>query len=162
MRHVRLRPILFFVSFVCFVVPLLRATDTTIASVWPQWRDAASFDRISEYFGRSENTGGHRVLRTHADTRAGFYFLVRLAHPAALADAKFELQVIAPDKPEPKTFSFSAAASARDHMFELGLTGADWPDGEKARPVAWRIALLAADGHVLAEKKSFLWENPAK
>ena len=26
----------------------------------------------------------------------------------------------------------------------------------------WKLALLAADGRVLAEHKSFLWEKPAK
>jgi len=138
-----------------------RAADATITSVWPEWRGTDSFDRISEYFGRGENTGGHRILRTHADTRAGFYFLVRLARPAA-ADNKFEIQVIAPDNPEPKNFSFPIASAATAQVFELGLTGNDWPGREKARPVAWRVALLAADGRVLAEQKSFLWDNPAK
>lgn len=139
-----------------------RAAEATIASVWGQWRDAASFDRISEYFGGREKPGKYRVLRTHADARAGYYFLVQLGAAAAPADAQLELQVIAPDRPEPRTFTFPAASPARETVFELGLTGTDWPGGEKARPVAWRIALLAADGHVLAERKSFLWENPAQ
>ena len=43
-----------------------------------------------------------------------------------------------------------------------GVTGADWPGEKKAHPVAWKLALLAADGRVLAEQKSFLWEKPAK
>jgi len=140
----------------------LRAADFAITEVWPQWRDAESFDRISEYFGGGENTGSHRILRTHADIRAGFYFLVRLAPAVAVANAKFELQVIRPDAPEPKTFTFFAGAPAASPVFELGLTGADWPGGAKARPVAWKLALLAADGRVLAGQQSFLWENPAK
>jgi hypothetical protein len=139
-----------------------RAADPAIANVWPQWRDAASFDRISEYFSREESTGGHAILRTHPETRAGFYFLVRLASSATPAAAKFEVNVIAPGQPEPKTFVFPLASPAKENVFELGLTGADWPAGEKARPVAWRIALLGADGRVLAEQKSFLWEKPAK
>jgi hypothetical protein len=138
------------------------AADAAFVSVWPQWRDAESFDRISEYFGRGENTGGRHILRTRADARAGFYFLVRLAPSDLPTGAKFEIQVIAPEKPEPKTFTFPAAPAKGEKVFELGLTGADWPGGEKARPVAWRIALLSADGRVLAEQKSFLWENPAK
>lgn len=168
MRAARFRPVFRFVGFmylaavVWFLGPVLRAADTTLTRVWAEWRSAESFDRISEYFGRGENTGGHRILRTHADTRAGFYFLVRLAQPTALADTKFELQVIAPDAPEPKTFSFAAPVSAGNAIFELGLTGADWPGGAKVRPVAWKLALLAADGHVLAEQKSFLWEKPTQ
>ena len=162
MRFGLLRPVYLFASFVCFVVSTATAAEATIASVWPQWRDAESFDRISEYFGRGENTGGHRVFRTQADQRAGFYFQVKLAPPLAPTGAKFELQVIAPNNPEPKSFTFSAASPKGESVFEFGLTGADWPAGESARPVAWRIALLAADGRVLAEQKSFLWENPAK
>jgi hypothetical protein len=156
-----MRSLLFFAVLLSSLA-CARAADATIVGVRPQWRDAESFDRISEYFGRGENTSGHRVLRTQADTRAGYYFLVQLAPPAAPADAKFELQVIAPDKPEPKTFTFSTTAPKGENTFELGLTGTDWPGGEKARPVAWRVALLTADGRVLAEQKSFLWENPAK
>ena len=140
----------------------VQAADAAITRVWPQWREAESFDRISEYFGGGENTGGHLILRTHTDARAGFYFLVRLAHPETLAAAKFELQVIGPDAPEPRTFTFSAASPLHGPVFELGLTGADWPGGVKVHPVAWRLALLDAGGRVLAEQKSFLWDNPAK
>ncbi len=139
-----------------------RAADTTIASVRPHWRDAESFDRISEYFNGTENTGDHRILRTHSEVRAGYYFLVRLAPTAALADARFELQVIGPDSPTPKTFTFSAKPLSNQNIFELGLTGADWPGGAKTHPIAWRLAVLAADGHLLAEQRSFLWEMPAK
>ena len=130
--------------------------------VWAQWRDAEAFGRIGEYFGGKENTSGHVVLRTHADTRAGYYFAVRLSHAPALNAATFELSVIRPDAPEPKIFSFPITATASDPVVELGLTGADWPGGKKAHAVAWKLALRAADGRVLAEQKSFLWEQPAK
>jgi hypothetical protein len=70
--------------------------------------------------------------------------------------------VIRPDSPDPKTYTFAAAVPAKETVFQLGLTGADWPVGEKANPVAWRLALLGADDHVIAEHKSFLWEKPAK
>jgi hypothetical protein len=141
-----------------------RAGDLAFARIGADWHDAAAFDRISEYFGGGENTGGHTILRTHADARAGFYFLVHFAHGVPPAGAKFELQVIRPDAPEGKTFSFPAVTAAPNArpVFELGLTGADWPGGAKARPAAWRLALLGADGRVLAEQKSFLWENPPK
>lgn len=162
MSLVRLPPLRLFACLVCCGISIARAADPAIARVWAEWRSAESFERISEYFGRSENTGGRRILRTHADQREGFYFLVDLTHAAALTDEKVEVQVITPDRPEPKTFTFPASAGLKENVFELGLTGADWPGGEKVRPVAWRVALLAADGHVLAEQKSFLWENPAK
>ena len=151
-----------FVFFGCFVVIPFRAAEVEFVRVVPQWRDAESFERISEYFGRGENTGGHLVLRTHAEARAGYYFVFRLAHAPSLAGANFEVSVIRPDVPEPKTFSLPVASPAGDGVVELGLTGADWPGGKKTHPVAWKLTLLAADGRVLAEQKSFLWENPAK
>ncbi len=153
----------FFVSLVCFVgAPSSRAADMEFVHVWPGWRDAESFDRIGEYFGGQENGGRETVLRTQPAARAGYYFLVRVKTAAAQPAAKFELSVIRPDHPEAKTHSFPAALGAGEKVFQLGLTGADWPQGKEAHPVAWKIALLAADGRVLATHSSFLWEKPAR
>ena len=44
-------------------------------------------------------------------------------------------------------------------MFEIGLTGTDWPE-KKTKPVAWMLELLDAGGRPLAEKQSFLWSKP--
>ena len=49
---------------------------------------------------------------------------------------------------------------AGDTVFNIGLTGLDWPDA-KLRPVAWKLQFLADDGHVLASEASYLWEKPA-
>jgi hypothetical protein len=149
-------------GFVSIAVSAPRAAEAGFARVAPQWRDAEAFDRISEYLGGGENTGGQIIRRTHTDVRAGYYFLVRVNNPAAFAGAKFVLNVIRPDVPEPQTFTFPAAAPAGATSFQLGLTGADWPGGKKALPIAWRLQLLAADGRVLATQRSFLWEMPAK
>ena len=156
------------VSFACFVLALAapspagRAAAATFVHLWPGWREADSFDRITEFLGGAEPAGRRTLLRTQPDARAGYYFLFRLRLAAAVPAAKFELHVIRPDAPEPTVFSFPAAARSGDHVFDLGLTGADWPGGKKANPVAWKLTLLAADGRVLAEHKSFLWEQPAK
>ena len=139
-----------------------RAAEVEFTLVRPQWRDAESFDRISEYLGGGENSGREIIRRTQADARAGYYFLVRVSQPTPLIDAKFVLNIIRPDSPEPKTFTFPAAAPASAAVFQLGLTGTDWPGEKKAHPVAWKLALLSADGRVLAEQKSFLWEKPNK
>ncbi len=140
----------------------VRAADAEFVRVWPSWRSAASFERIGEYFGRGEVPAGQIVVRTQPAARAGYYFLVRVKQPAAPAGARFVVDVIRPDTPDAKSFSFPAAAPAGEVVFQLGLTGTDWPGGEKAQPVAWRLALVAADGRTLAEHKSFLWEKPAK
>jgi len=150
------------VGFVAVAVSIPRAAEVEFGRVAGQWREAESFDRISEYFGGGENRGGQVVVRTHADLRPGYYFLVRVSDASALTGAKFELSVIRPDAPEAKTFTLPAEAHKGGTVFVLGLTGTDWPGGGKANPVAWKLTLLAADGHPLAEQKSFLWEKPAK
>ena len=129
--------------------------------VWAAWRNADTFDRISEYFTGRENTGHEVVLRTHPDARAGFYYLVRVAnHGATIPGAKFSLQMIAPNSPETKTYTFPAEVAGKTTVFLLGLTGADWTD-HKAHPVAWKLELLNAEGHPVASAQSFLWEKPA-
>jgi hypothetical protein len=138
------------------------AADVEFLRVWPGWREAEAFDRISEYFGGAENTGRQLVLRTTQEARGGYYFLVRVKCAMPVPAAAFELSVIRPDAPEPKVYRFAAALPARETVLQLGLTGKDWPGGENANPVAWKLALVGNDGRVLAEKKSFLWEKPAK
>src|SRR5688500_7260057 len=138
------------------------SADVEFLRVWPGWRNAESFDRIGEYFGGRENTGRQLVFRTQQETRAGYYFLVRVKNASALPTARFELSVIRPDAPEPKIHRFEIAVPAKETVYQLGLTGNDWPGGEVANPVAWKIALVGTDGRVLAEQKSFLWEKPVK
>jgi hypothetical protein len=139
-----------------------RAAEVEFLRVWPGWRGAESFERISEYFGGRENHGRQTVLRTQGDDRAGYYFLVRVKSASAVPAATFEVSVIRPDTPLPKMYRFTSAVPARETVFQLGLTGADWPQGEKANPVAWKLVLVGADGKLLAERKSFLWEKPTK
>lgn len=128
--------------------------------VFTGWRSAESFHRISEYLGGKENTGGITVLTTQKGERSGYYWLVRLKNQSSrLAGSRFELQVISPSSPEPKTFSFPADIPSGGSVYQLGLTGPDWP-GPKSRPAAWRLRLLASDGTTLVAKESFLWEQP--
>lgn len=156
-----MRSVLFSVLLLA-TTALAAAADVEFLRVWPGWREADSFDRISEYLGRGENTGGQLVLRTQPEVRAGYYFLVRIKCAAALPTAKFEVSVVRPDTPEPKIHTFSTALPAKETVVQLGLTGNDWPTGAKANPVAYRIVLTAADGRVLGEHQSFLWAKPAK
>lgn len=135
--------------------------ETHFTRIWPAWQDAAAFDRITEYFGGKEPGAGVTVLRTTPETREGYYFLTRVQTDAAAPGARFELLVIRPDAPTPASFRFPADVSAGETVFHLGLTGAAWPGGRRANPVAWKLTLLAADGRLLTEHKSFLWEKPA-
>jgi hypothetical protein len=139
-----------------------RGDEITFVRVWPEWRSAESFERISEYFNGRENTGGDIIVRTHADERAGFYFLVRVANSgAARTGTRFVLQVVGPKNAEPVTTTLAADVPPKSRVFLLGLTGKDWPD-PTAHPVAWKLELRTPDDHVLASAQSFLWELPAK
>ncbi len=141
---------------------LSHAAEVEFVRVWPKWRDAESFKRISEYFDGQENTGSQVVLRSHPEIRSGFYFLARVAHSGpALSAAKVVLTLITPDSPKPKTYTFTTALPAGDTVFNLGLTGADWA-GENVHPVAWKIEVVTTDGRLLGTAKSFLWEKPDK
>lgn len=151
-----------FACLACFVVSICRSADVEFVRVWPGWRNAESFETISEYFTGREHHGSHVVLRTHPDARAGFYFLVRVANSGgARANAQFTLQVITADSPDSKTYQFPVNLPDRDTVYQLGLTGPAWPDSS-AHPVAWKLELTAADGARLASAQSFLWEKPAK
>ncbi len=141
------------------------AADVEFVHVWPAWRDAELFDRIVEYFGRPEPpTGRETVLRSQPAKRAGYYFLVRLKSAKPVPGAKLELSVIRSDTPDARVYTFpvGAALPAKESVYQVGLTGSDWPQGETANPVAWKIVVASSDGRVLAEHKSFLWEKPAK
>ena len=132
----------------------------SIVRVFTGWRDAASFKRISEYFTGRENTGGETVLRTNPEQRAGFYFQIRVANPGAERKVQFQLQLIEPGSPTPHPVNFPAELKPGSRVFDLGLTGPAWQNA-KSQPVAWRVQVLAEDGHVLASEKSYLWEKPA-
>lgn len=150
--------------FACLLIALAGntfASEVDLVRVWPQWQDAEAFDRIGEYFGRGEDRSGS-IVRTHPEQRAGLYFLVRVKTPAPVTDAGFVLEIIRPDAPDPKQFTFPVSLPAGGGVVQLGLTDGDWPGGRDVHPVAWRLTLRDRTSAVLAEKKSFLWEKPAQ
>jgi hypothetical protein len=137
-------------------------TGMTMVRVWPQWKEADSFMSISEYFTHKEMTGGWIVLRTHPESRVGFYFLTRVKNRGArAAGTRFVIHLILPSSPDPITYTFPAAVPHGSHLFEIGLTGSDWK-GSRLHPVAWQVELQDAAGQVLAAKASYLWEKPGK
>ncbi|MFI5336511.1 MAG: hypothetical protein ACHQ5A_06985 [Opitutales bacterium] len=135
------------------------ADGVRIVRVLFGWREAASFKRISEYFDGRENTGGVVILRTHPDQRGGYYFLTRLANPGTPRPIRFRLLVISPESTTPHPFHFTATLPARETVFNLGLTGADWASA-KVNPVAWKLEVLDDSDHILATEQSYLWEKP--
>jgi len=147
--------------FVLFFASALAAFagDFKIVRVWPGYRPAESFDRISEYFGGGENSARRTVLRTRSDDRAGYYFLVRLINPgAAQPGCSWQLRVVLPASAQPRAFAFPTGVPAGNNVFELGLTGADWPNA-RTEPVAWKLVLQSADKRELVSQQSFLWDR---
>jgi hypothetical protein len=142
----------------------LAAADLTAVRVWPAYRTAASFERISEFIDGRENTSGQTILRSQPATRDGFYFLTRLKNSGpALENIRVELDILTPVSPEPRRITTFAATTipAGSHVFQIGLTGTDWPDAQ-VQPVAWQLRLLNAEGRELLREQSFLWSQPAK
>lgn len=155
--------ILLSVFFALVAASLCAAADLTIVRVWPGYRDAESFERISEYFGKDENPAALHIHRTQPAERAGYYFLVRLKNTGAeIARARFEIQLITPFSTEPKTYTFDSAIPSGSHAFQLGLTGTDWPAKPKEESIAWQVRVLSASGEELVRTQSFLWSQPEK
>ena len=136
------------------------ASDVTIVRVQHEWRDASSFKRIMEYFDGQEHNGGEALRRSHPEVRSGYYFFVRVKNPGAVRPAKAALQVVTSTSAQAVHYEFPVELRAGDTVFNIGLTGADWPDA-KLHPVAWKLDFVADDGHVLATETSYLWEKPA-
>jgi len=152
--------LLFLVSTV-FSAAAASPTAVNVVRLWTGYRTADSFERISEYFTGRENPGRQTVLRSQPASRAGYYFLLRLANTAsAPTEATVELQIIAPTSPEPRKYTFKTTLPIGTHVVSLGLTGADWPS--QANPVAWLIVVRATDGTELVHQQSFLWAKPDK
>ncbi|HLP07837.1 MAG TPA: hypothetical protein VK178_06705 [Opitutaceae bacterium] len=145
-------------ALLLLALPALLNGAVEIVRVWPTYRDADSFKRITEYVGGNENTGNEIVLRTQAEPRDGYYFLTRVKTDAAAPGASLVLEVVLPGNPAVHTYTFPADLPAGAKVFQLGVTGADWPSQE-TRPAAWRLTARAADGTVLAERSSFLWSG---
>ncbi len=153
-----LRTWLILLSF--FLCLTLKAAEVEFVRVWPAWRDANSFRRISEYFDGAEVSDGKIIERTQPKSRTGFYFFVRLKHPTlALKGAHFSIQYITPYWLEARERTFPANEAPGEHQYLLGLTGSDWT-GHETHPIAWKVDLISADGQVLATSQSFLWSKP--
>lgn len=150
-----------FLLLLIFATGASRGAGPEIVRVWPSYRTASSFVRISEYFTGREAFGRHEtIFRTDPATRAGFYFLTRIKNRSEeITGAQLQLEIITPDAPTPKIFRFPILVPHGNHVFQLGLTGKDWPNIDQ-KPVAWRILVLAPDGHALLSRQSFLWSKP--
>jgi hypothetical protein len=149
----------FVAALLLFALPSLANAAVSIVHVWPSQRTADSFRRISEYMGGPENSGRETLLRTKPEAHEGCYFLTRLKADAPLPGATLVLEVVLPGSPAIHSFPFPVDIPAGGKVFQVGVTGADWPNAQ-TRPAAWRVTVRTADGTVLADSPSFLWRVP--
>lgn len=150
--------------FLLIAVVRVTAADLTAVRIWPGYRTAESFERISEFFDGKENSGGQTLLRSQPATREGFYFLTRIKNSGpVLENVRVELNIITPASSQPRQIATfpTTRVPAGSHVFQIGLTGTDWPDAN-TNPVAWQLRLLNTEGQELLREESFLWSLPAK
>jgi hypothetical protein len=136
----------------------VHAQDVSFQRVWPNYREAASFTRLREYFGGSPDATNRAALRTQPDRRTGYYWLVRTAASADLPDCTLRLELHRTGQTDISIHAFPFSVSAGSHVVNVGLTGTDWTDPAE-RPVAWQLTLLSPSGSPLATEQSFLWQR---
>lgn len=134
------------------------AAEVEIVRIWPEYRTAASFVRIREYFGGRESAP-ETILRSQPDSRQGFYFLARFKSAEARPGAILALEYFVPGEDAAQVRFFPVDLEKGSRAILAGLTGADWTDANQA-PTAWRLRLLSPSGTELALQQSFLWSLP--
>lgn len=153
-------PVLALAALVLAALPsAFAAAQVKFVRVWPEYRAAASFTRITEYFG-GEESAPEAVIRTQPAARAGYYFLTRLESGQTVPGAILTLEYFVPGDDRARVQFFTVDLPKGSRAFMFGLTGSDWPDAELT-PTAWRFRLLSADGAEIAREQSFLWAMPA-
>ena len=145
------------ITLVAGVLPL--AAEIDLVRVWPGYREAKSFNSVSEFFGGNSAKSNQLAQRTQHTERAGYYWLVRTKADTAYSSAKARLEVARTDSTEPVAYEFEWETPKGGHAVSLGVTGTDWPDPTEV-PIAWRLTLLSPDGIQRATTTSYLWQDP--
>ena len=147
------------------IASLFLLVTTAHAGKWEvhsRYEQPETFKRIGEYLGGKEHYNHRIVMRTQNDSRGGYYWIIRRSRHRGVipAGGKFVLEYYPAKSGTAIKHEYAVAESSAERTIYLGVTGGDWPS-EGAKPLAWRIQLLDADGKVLAGEQSYLWEFPA-
>ncbi len=154
------RPTVLALAAMVLAVPaLVSAAEVKLVRVWPEYRSAASFVRIAEYFGAKEKAP-EAVVRSRPESREGFYFLTRFKSDQTLPGSMIALEYVLPGEDQARVQFFPVDVPKGSRAILAGLTGADWP-GAKTEPTAWRLRLLGPEGTEVAREQSFLWSLPS-
>lgn len=153
----KLRPA---IPFLMLLSAFLPVHGLTIETAYTRYYDEGGIRPIGQYFGASLTGQGFRtVVPSQPEDPAGQYFIIRLKGPKSTPPASARMTLFTTENKQASTRTWELPGTPLENWLYLGLSGADWPDDD-IRPLAWHIELLAADGTVLTEWKSFLWELP--
>lgn len=140
---------------------LLGAADLRIETAFTRYYTGEAIRPIGQYFREAGPRQGFRtVVASDPENPEGQYFIARLEGktvPGVVTRAQMTLY--ATDSKEPREVEWDLEGIEARRWLYLGITGSDWP-GEEIQPLAWHIRLTDATGQMLAEWKSFLWEQP--
>lgn len=146
----------FLVTAVLF--PLAQLSAVTVETAYSQYFNEEEIRPVSQYFGASLTKQRFRtVVASDPSHPAGHYFVAKLEDADGATISSARMTYFLSDRKDPASHTWDVSAITLKDWLYLGLTGNDWPAGE-VQPMAWRLELLDADGTVIAEWKSFLWE----
>ncbi|HSH10017.1 MAG TPA: hypothetical protein VK995_06485 [Oceanipulchritudo sp.] len=149
-----------FLVLALLLAPLVQASAVSIETAYTRYYEDGEIRPIGQYFGASLIGQGFRsVVASQPDRPAGQYFIAKLEELSAPMPVQARMTLYLSNSKEPTTHTWDLAGASLKKWLYLGLTGTDWPAHE-VQPLAWRIELLDAQGTLLAEWKSFLWEMP--
>jgi hypothetical protein len=117
---------------------------------------------LGQQVGLETGQGFRKVITSDPESTTGHYFILKLDDFRRNPAVRAEIEIIASDSKEARSFTWNLEGIALKKWLYLGLTGGDWPgtSGPEVRPLAWRIRFLDTNQGTVAEWKSFLWELP--
>jgi hypothetical protein len=142
----------------CLVLTASLCAQVEIQRVWPGYRTADSFTSLREYWGGEPSPATQRALRSQADQRDGYYWLLRTDSAEPLTGVTVRLKVTRAGDTTSERHEFTTDLPADSHALHVGLTGSDW-SGQDEVPIAWRLTLLDSAGQTLATTQSYLWSD---
>ena len=105
-------------------------SSVEIKTIMPRYIAAEHFVRIDEYLTSRENTGNRVIVRTQAQNRGGFYFVLVLDQSADRLPrgTRVKAEVVSPESAGIEEYDLELPAERPDtkEIF-VGLTGSDWP-----------------------------------
>ena len=144
-----------------FAALIAGAADLRIETAYTRSYTEEAIRPLREYFREAESRQGFRtVVASRPEDPAGQYFIIRLEGETGKgAVTRAEMTLFATESKEPREVEWDLQGIDPRRWLYLGITGADWPE-KAVQPLAWHIRLIDSTGRMLAEWKSFLWEQP--